>query len=109
MNAYERAVGEAALKNMGAIPNMIKCVEELAELQRALCRYMTGPVDADTLANVHEEIADVQIMLGRMLMIFDPLEVEDWKDSKLERVALALGVEVKTPNDGRHDQTGGGD
>ena len=87
------AVSDAAMRAYGKIPNIIKCVEELAELQQALCKYMIGPVDADLIANVHEELADVSIMLHRMLQIFDPWEIEDWKTSKLEAMAQKLGLE----------------
>ena len=94
MSPWERAVGEAALRTLGRVPNIIKTVEELGELSQALCKYLVGPVDSDTLANVHEELADVAIMLGRMSMIFDTGEVQDWKDSKLEQLAERLGVKI---------------
>lgn len=97
MSPFERAVGEAALKQMGTIPNIIKAVEEFAELQQALCKYMVGSVDIEVMANVHEELADASIMLNRMLSIFDATEVQDWKDSKLEAMAERLGVEILPP------------
>lgn len=93
MNQYERAIGHAAIRTFGRIPNIIKAVEELAELQQALCRHMAKPDDAMTVENVHEEIADAQIMLGRLMMLFDPTEVQEWKDRKLERTAEALGLQ----------------
>lgn len=95
MNMYENTLGKAALRSMGEIPNIIKTVEELAELQQALCKYLVGPVDADMLANIHEELADVSIMLNRMKLIFDPTAIQDWKDVKLDTLAERLGVEIK--------------
>lgn len=94
VNQYERAIGHAAIRTFGRIPNIIKAVEELAELQQALCRHMAKPDDAMTVENVHEEIADAQIMLGRLMMLFDPTEVQEWKDRKLEKTARLLGVGV---------------
>ena len=92
MNQYERKIGQAAIKAFGRIPNIIKAIVELSELQQALCKHIVSEHDAMTVASVHEEIADVQIMLGRLMMLFDPTEVEDWKGSKLEHMAKLLGL-----------------
>ena len=93
MNQYERRIGQAAIKTFGRTQNIIKAIEELSELQQALCKHIVSENDGPTVANVHEEIADVQIMLGRLLMLFDPTEVEDWRDSKLEMMAKLRGLE----------------
>lgn len=95
MNAYERTIGDAALRQFGRVGNLLKAMEEFAELQQALCRHMAAPDDALVLANVHEEIADAWIMLNRMSMMFDNMEIADWKDSKLDRTARLLGLEVR--------------
>lgn len=95
MNAYECEICDAAVRTFGRVGNILKAVEELAELQRALCRHLAAPTDEATLANVHEELADIQIMLNRLLTLFDAAEVADWKDSKLDRIARLVGVEVK--------------
>ena len=91
MTTRERKIGEAALQAMGKVPNLIKCVEELAELQQALCKYLVEPSE-DARDSVHEELADAGIMLNRMLLIFDAAEVEDWKDAKLEAMERRLGL-----------------
>ena len=96
MNNYERTIGDAALKAFGRVVNILKAVEELAELQHALVRHLAAPTDGMTISDVHEEMADVEIMLNRLMMMFDPAEVADWKDSKLDRLARTLGVEVVT-------------
>ena len=93
MNRYEREIGEAAIRTFGIIPNIIKAVEELAELQQALCKYIVAPNDAMIVENVHEEIAAVEIMLNRLKMMFDPTEVEEWKGRKLEKTARLLGMD----------------
>ncbi len=94
MNQYEKAIGQAAIRTFGEVPNIIKAIEETSELQQALCKYIVAPNDAMTVASVHEEIAVAYIMLGRLMMIFDPTEVQDWKDQKLERTARMLGGEM---------------
>ena len=98
MNAWERAVGEAAIRTYGRVGNILKAVEELAELQQALCKHLTGPADATATVHVYEEIADVEIMVGRLKMLFDPDEIQDWKDGKLDRTAERLGIGVKEGN-----------
>lgn len=102
MNQYERKIGQAAIKTFGRIPNIIKAIEELSELQQALCKHIVSEHDAMTVASVHEEIADVQIMLGRLMMLFDPTEVEDWKGSKLDHMAKLLGLESECDKCQRH-------
>ena len=103
MSDYERQIGIAALSEMGKVPNIIKTIEELSELQQALCKYLTGPVDEAVYANVHEELADAGIMLNRMLMIFDATEVFDWRDSKLDVMAARLGVTIMGVGGDRHE------
>ena len=109
MNQYERAIGHAAIRTFGRIPNIIKAIEELSELQQALCKHVVSEQDAMTVASVHEEIADVQIMLGRLMMLFDPTEVQDWKDSKLEKTARLLGLEMEGDGDNSGETMKGND
>lgn len=105
MNQYERKIGQAAIKTFGRIPNIIKTIEELSELQQALCKHIVSERDAMTVASVHEEIADVQIMLGRLMMLFDPTEVQDWRDSKLEMMAKLLGLEDEEEEEEEKEKT----
>jgi hypothetical protein len=44
-----------------------KALEELAECQQAICKFILGE---DTMAHVAEEIADATIMLEQMRYIF---------------------------------------
>ena len=94
MTNYERAVGVAALRQFGRVPNIIKAIEELAELQQALCKNLTAMGDGLIYESVCEEMADVEIMLGRLKMLFDPETVQEWKERKLERTAELLGVGI---------------
>jgi len=41
---------------------MIKAIEELSELQKALCKYLLGDQDGEPII---EEIADVEIMTAQ--------------------------------------------
>lgn len=46
---------------------VVVAIEELSELQKELCKYLRGKLDG---CNLVEEIADVQIMLEQMIILF---------------------------------------
>lgn len=54
---------ERALKTFGVENQMIKCVEELSELQKELCKHSLGQGNVE---HIIEEIADVEIMIDQM-------------------------------------------
>lgn len=91
----ERAVEEknqdiyrAALDKWGALMQTVVAIEELSELQKELCKSVRGADNADHIA---EEIADVEIVLEQMTMLFRVQgAVADWRKSKLERLARRL-------------------
>lgn len=82
---------------------IIVAIEEMAELTQALTKYIRikrcgQPVRKDLneiLANIKEELADVQLMLIQMQLLFD-LKDDDLSDiieEKLERTIKILGCE----------------
>ena len=46
---------------------IVVAIEELSELQKELCKHLRGKTDG---CNLVEEIADVQIMLEQMIILF---------------------------------------
>lgn len=77
-----------ALEAFGAEAQITMVFEEMAELQDVLCKFLRGRVDASTSTHIAEEIADVEIMLCQMVMLFDcPRQVETFRRYKLERLA----------------------
>ena len=63
-------------------------VEEMAELTKALCKVKRATPGATTtaaIANVIEEIADVQIMLDQLRLIF-ARSTEEVEEDKLRRL-----------------------
>ena len=63
-------------------------MEEMAELQKELCKYSRG---ADNLASIAEEIADVEIMLEQMMVLHDCESlVAGYKRYKLDRLEERL-------------------
>lgn len=74
-----------AISTYGLTNQMNQCIEEMAELTQALCK-VRRPNDDDRAAreNVIEEMADVQIMLDQMRIIFgDTKSQEEYKLNRL--------------------------
>ena len=60
-------------------------IEELAELQKAIIKYRRDPSDK-TKEAVVEEIADVQVMLEQLKMIFScKSKTDEIMDEKIDR------------------------
>lgn len=63
---------------------MVKCLEELAECQQAICKILIGGEDFDHLA---EEIADATITLEQMRLMFNISDrVCEYMDAKVKRL-----------------------
>lgn len=83
-----------ALAFYGEAAQIIKCIEELGELTKALAKKFNADPDhlGKTIDNVHEEIADVEIMLAQMRMVFDSAAIDKFKEDKLERLKQRMGM-----------------
>ena len=74
-------------------------IEECSELIKALCKYDRYFADEDVdkrilRLNIIEEMADVEIMLEQLKLMFDYNDdFESTKKTKLERLAKRLGVD----------------
>lgn len=93
MGAGERyALLTRAVKTYGQDAQMDMAVEEMAELTKALCKVKRAATGCETTAavsNVFEEIADVQIMLDQLRIIFGGSTI-DLEDGKLDRLKRRL-------------------
>ncbi|WP_287827079.1 hypothetical protein [Oscillibacter sp.] len=81
-----------AVKTYGKDAQMDMAVEEMAELTKALCKVKRAAPGCETAAavsNVFEEIADVQIMLDQLRIIFGGSTI-DLEDGKLDRLKRRL-------------------
>lgn len=73
-----------ALDKFGADMQALVCIEEMSELQKELCKQTRGKGHR---LHIAEEIADVQIMLAQMIMLYDLEDfVNEWRAYKLERL-----------------------
>lgn len=87
-NLAEKDGGEtcrAALAAFGRDSQMMVAIEEMSELTKELCKNGRGQ---ENTTHIAEEIADVEIMLCQMKMLFDCAgQVETFRRYKLERLA----------------------
>ena len=74
MTDDQKAKCREICKHYGTKNQVLKAVEEMAELQQALIKTTIG--DGGDLDNVVEEIADVCIMVEQLRCIFDPMGID---------------------------------
>lgn len=80
----DKKIYKEALDKYGAQMQETICIEELSELQKTLCKNIRGK---GSMEDISEEIADVQIMLAQMILLFNlESEVGKWRNTKLERL-----------------------
>lgn len=73
-----------ALITYGDRKQMVKCLEELAECQQAICKIILGGENFDHLA---EEIADATITLEQMRLLFNINDrVCEYMDANVQRL-----------------------
>lgn len=85
-----RALLDRAITTFGAPAQMDMAVEEMAELTKALCKVKHVSCAAEAkaaLENAVEEMADVQIMLDQLRIIFgsSTAEAEEYKLERLKK------------------------
>lgn len=79
---------QRALDTYGSLPQIVMVFEEMSELQKELCKYLRGKYSP---ANIVEEIADVEIMIEQMKMLFCCADdVRNERRRKVERLKERL-------------------
>lgn len=78
----------AALEAFGARAQVLMAIEEMSELTKELCKNDRG---RENVTHIAEEIADVEIMLGQMKILFDCTgAVDKFRRYKLNRLARRI-------------------
>ena len=86
---WENEILLSALTKWGAGMQTVMVFEEMAELQKELCKNLRGK---DNRGYIAEEIADVRIMLDQMEILHHCAEdVGVWRRVKLARLEKRLG------------------
>lgn len=84
----ETEVLQRALDTYGSSLQIAMVFEEMSELQKELCKYLRG---RGSFEHIAEEIADVEIMLEQMMMLFCCADdVRDWRRRKVARLKKRL-------------------
>ena len=77
-----------AIKTFGALPQMVVAIEECGELQKEITKIIRKKGNLTSLA---EEIADVEIMLEQLKLIFTIHDkVTEQKDKKIKRLKQTI-------------------
>lgn len=84
-NKSKESIYKEAITVYGEIGQIDVAIEEMAELIQALSKYKRGKEH-----NVEEEIADVEIMLEQMKIIFNQRKVRKIKKGKIARLQKRL-------------------
>lgn len=88
-----RYIYTAAVKKFGKEHQLVLCMEEMAELTKELSKNMRG---SKNITNISEEMADVEIMLEQLRVIFgNRSEVDTIKAEKLLRLADRVEMPTK--------------
>lgn len=83
-NLDEKNIYRQAIEKWGAESQIYMLFEEMSELQKEICKNKRGEANFHRIA---EEIADVEIMIGQMKLLFSIKDaVENFKKYKLERL-----------------------
>lgn len=89
-NEMETKIYEALVDRYGASTQIVVAIEELAELQQALCKWLRSIYCADQgprrelMEHIREELADVSIMLNQLELMFgDTGEIQEQKLQRL--------------------------
>lgn len=84
---------KTAVETYGKEAQTDMMIEEMSELTKALLKHRRNPT-AKTLDNIKEEMADVQIMLDQMHMIYG--DNGEYRAEKLLRLASRLNIDEET-------------
>ena len=81
----EQDIFRSAIDTYGEVMQITVAFEEMSELQKELCKHLRG---SGSQENIAEEIADVEIMIEQMKMLFNceaaVLQVREKKVKRLK-------------------------
>lgn len=88
MTVKEKRVFAEALATYGSDAQRKMLLEEMSELQKEICKNWRG---RNNLCEIAEEIADVEIMLDQMKILFQNSDlVRQFREQKVDRLHKRL-------------------
>ncbi len=101
---HETDVFKAAIEEFGEAAQVMMVFEEMSELQKELCKWLRNGASPTLMRNIAEEIADVEIMIDQMKLVFHCTSaVRGIRKQKVARLAGRI-QELKKQ---REDETNG--
>jgi len=82
-----------AIDKWGNGSQIMMAIEECAEFIKAASK-LGREINGSTIDDVCSEIADVEIMMEQMRIIFPESAIDKYKEEKLKRLADRLGEEL---------------
>lgn len=95
----DRDILNQAIVYYGVQAQMSQTIQEMAELIQAITKFQSAdylPHEKQVAVrdNLIEEIADVEIMIDQMKIMFGELDVSQLREYKLERLLERMNAEV---------------
>jgi len=85
-----RLLYQKAISQWGYQAQLGMAVEECLELVHAIMKFMRN--DGWDAENIEEEVADVEIMMAQLRLIFNTNRITKVKRKKLRRLQRRLGI-----------------
>lgn len=92
MTSEELKIFRNALQTFGMQAQILMVLEEMAELQKELCKYLRNGESDD--CRIAEELADVEIMLDQMKLLFGTGRVQREREKKVQRLRARLDAQA---------------
>ena len=96
MTNKEQAILQCAINIYGVDAQIDIAVEECSELIKALMKFRRGSGEETTAHDVCEEIADVEIMVDQLQLVFDSEYVDFVREEKIKRLERRLELNAAT-------------
>ena len=86
-----REILQEAIDRYGTEAQLMMVLEEMSELQKEICKYFRGKRDLEAMA---DEVADVEIMLEQVRIIF---QIDDVVDEHISQKISRLRDRLSAP------------
>ena len=85
---YREIIYRKTFERFGKFNQITVAIEELSELQKELCKVLRGNMNIE---NVVEEIADVEIMIEQLRIMFNAdRDIDKVKAQKIDRLKCLM-------------------
>lgn len=95
MTTKQKLILQKLIDHYGKVSQETKCIEEMSELTKELCKDLLGGGDEQ---HIIEEIADVLITVNQVMMMHSPELVRKMISTKLYRTLFRMEQEDEKEN-----------